>query len=200
MRKGLNLLVMAALYVMGTACGTAPGGQASEGQLASVPVVAPTEIPQSNVKNLSDIPAIVDATPTPATSISDCPVTQPQSPPFKAPPPYSASAPWPRYFWYGTEQLWTVIPANGTGSSVQKLLWWRQGYSWKDDPTPQLTVTGRRLDGPAPPLNAHEATNAFAEDIQSAMLVGADFPTPGCWEITGRLPHQQLSYVVWIEF
>jgi len=61
-----------------------------------------------------------------------------------------------------------------------------------------IAVTGRRLDAPAPPLNVSRATNAYAEDIQSAMLVRVDFPTPGCWEITGRYAGSELSFVVFV--
>jgi len=93
--------------------------------------------------------------------------------------------------------VWSALPHNPEGYT-QKVFWWRQGYSWKDEPEPQLSVTGRRLDTPAPPLNVSKATNAFAEDIQSAMLVGVDFPTLGCWEITGRIEGNELSFVVWV--
>jgi hypothetical protein len=54
------------------------------------------------------------------------------------------------------------------------------------------------LDAEAPPLSVSRATNAFAEDIQSAMLVGVDFPALGCWEITGRYADAQLRFVVWV--
>ena len=80
----------------------------------------------------------------------------------------------------------------------QKLFWWRQGYDWRAEPQPPLTVTGRQIDGSAPPLVASKATNAFADDIGSAMLVGVDIPTTGCWEITGHLKGAALSFVVWI--
>lgn len=130
---------------------------------------------------------------------ANCPVTQPPELPFTPPPPYRPTAPWAGSFWYGTHLLWTQVPGDGTWSGpTQKVFWWREGYSWKEDPTPQLTVTGRRLDAPAPTLSASTATNAFAEDIQSAMLVGVDFPTSGCWEITGKVADAELSFVVWI--
>jgi hypothetical protein len=54
------------------------------------------------------------------------------------------------------------------------------------------------LDASAPPLHASKATNAFAHDIQSAMLVGVDVPTAGCWEITGRYGGHELSFTVWV--
>jgi len=138
-------------------------------------------------------------------------VTQPPDPPFTPPEPYGA--PLEGEFWLGSPALWTSLPADGawcdlplhdlasgqTGSQAgytQKLAWWREGYDWQAEPEPDLTVTGRRLDGEAPPLMASKATNAYAADIGSAMLVGVDVPTAGCWEITGRYGEQELSFVI----
>lgn len=45
---------------------------------------------------------------------------------------------------------------------------------------------------------ASSATNAFASDIGSAMLVGVGIPAAGCWQITGRIKGAELSFVVWV--
>jgi hypothetical protein len=134
-----------------------------------------------------------------------CLVTPPPGPPFTPPPPYSPQAP-AGYAWYGTQSLWTAIPDTGVwyglpqhpGGYTQKLAWWRKGYDWRAEPQPKLTVSGRRLDAPAPPFKFSDATNAFAEDIGSAMLIGVDIPTLGCWEVTGQYVGRELSYVVWV--
>jgi hypothetical protein len=105
-------------------------------------------------------------------------------------------------FWYGTPALWTLLRPDGTwsglpyqdGAYTQKVFWWSQGYDWKSP----LTLTGRRIDGPAPPIRASTATNAFAEDIGSSILVGVEIPAGGCWEITGRLKGKELHFVVWV--
>ena len=136
---------------------------------------------------------------------ASCPVTKPQQVVFIPPPP-NHTYPGLGEFWYGADALWTAIPNNGIWAALphnpegytQKVFWWRKGYFWKDEPLPPLFVTGRRLDAPAPPLNVSSATNAFAEDIQSAMLVGVDFPTLGCWKITGCYAQDELSFVVWV--
>jgi hypothetical protein len=30
------------------------------------------------------------------------------------------------------------------------------------------------------------------------MLVGVDFPTLGCWKITGKYAGAELSFVIWV--
>lgn len=147
-----------------------------------------------------------DSTEVPNHAPSNCPVTLPQDPRFIPPPPYPVYAASADHFWYGTDSLWTLLPIKGVWSGLahnpqgyrQKVFWWRKGYFWRDEPEPELSVTGRRLNASAPALYVSKATNAFAEDIQSAMLVGVDFPTVGCWEITGRYAGARLRFVVWV--
>lgn len=135
-----------------------------------------------------------------------CPVTQPPEPRFVPPEPYSPGGPHVSQFWYGANALWTAVGYDGTWRALphnptgytQKVFWWREGYIPAEAPQPELTVTGKRLDGEAPPLIASRATNAYASDIGSAMLVGVDVPTLGCWEITGEYKGHTLSFVVWV--
>jgi hypothetical protein len=137
---------------------------------------------------------------------AECPVTVPQDPPFIAPAPYSPGSPFESYFWYGSNSLWTNLPKDGVWYALphnpegytQKIFWWREGYIWNEEPQPDLTVTGERLDASAPPLIASKATNAYAGDIGSAMLVGVDIPTLGCWKFTGKYADAELSFVVWV--
>lgn len=140
-----------------------------------------------------------------ADDSTTCPVTKRPDPRFIPPSPFPE---WPTLgeFWYGAAELWTAVPEDGEWRGLphnehgytQKIFWWSKDYFWLDDPQPPLVVTGRRLDTDAPPLKVSPATNAFADDIQSAMLVGVDFPTTGCWEITGRYQDAELSFVVWV--
>jgi hypothetical protein len=158
-----------------------------------------------------DLPAVVDVKSgrvlaESAASIVpwNCPITRPQSPPF-APPTLKPDLD-PGEFWHGSDGLWTAVRANGTWSHLpfdsrgytQKVFWWRKGYDVSKEPMPKLTVTGKRLDDIAPPFVVSGATNAFAADIGSAMLVGVKIPTAGCWEITGRYGPEELSFVVWV--
>jgi hypothetical protein len=73
--------------------------------------------------------------------------------------------------------------------------WWRLGYDWRTEPIPKLKVTGKRLDSPAPPLEA-TATNVLGP--LPYMMVGMNIPTLGCWEVTGRYDDDELTFVVWV--
>lgn len=145
-------------------------------------------------------------TPEAAGPPASCPVTRPPEPPFLAPEPYAAEAPWPGMVWYGSAALWTVIPTDGVWAGLpdnptgytQKIVWWREGYDWQSEPQPALTMRAERLDEPAPPVEVSHASNAFAEDMGSAIMTGIDFPTLGCWQISGTYRKTSLSFVVWL--
>jgi hypothetical protein len=159
----------------------------------------------------TDVPDTVSLTETARTESAaaippaDCPVTIVQDPQFTPPPPYSDLG-FEGYFWYGSNSLWTTVPDTGIWTDLphdlhgytQKLPWWRAGYVWNEEPEPDLRLMGERLDAPAPPLTASEASNAYAADIGSAMMVGMKIPTPGCWKITGTYNDAELSFVVWV--
>jgi hypothetical protein len=96
------------------------------------------------------------------------------------PPAPKSALPPAGEFWYGSPALWTSPPRDGAwrglpyqnGAYTQKVFWWGRDYDWKSP----LTVTGVRTDGSAAPLRASAATNAFAEDIGSSILVGVEIP------------------------
>lgn len=112
-------------------------------------------------------------------------------------------------FWFGTEKLWTALPADGTWRSwtalqpddfvySNKFAWLRMhpAFSQKDG---QLTVTGKRLDGPAPSFTSSFDSNAFRRDDDNAWIITMiNIPTFGCWEITGHYKDQELTFTVWV--
>ena len=141
---------------------------------------------------------------------SACLTTLPPNPPFVPPPPYDEKPLHGSSFWYGTKELWTRLGTSGTwrglkpyssetGGLRQKVFWWSDGYNWVQNSKPDLIVTGRRLDGDAPAFANAKATNAYADDIGSAMLTGLDVPTHGCWEITAHYKGRTLTLVVLLE-
>ena len=137
--------------------------------------------------------AAVSATPAPTAPAPggappvgfDCPVTRPD--PALRPPPDAVGGTelLANQIWYGNEALWLILPADGVAHSG-KVMWWRTA-------TGLLAIAGRRLDGPAPPLAA-QIPDGYGETGFQA--TGVDFPTPGCWEVTGTVAQRVLRFVV----
>jgi hypothetical protein len=144
-------------------------------------------------------------TPLPEQPPDTCPITQPQNLVFAPPEPYSSTAPYGN-FWYGTNDLWTSLQPDGRwyglphykGGYTQKVFWWREGYDMTKEPQPQITVSGRRLDGDEPTFEHTGGTNGYHVDMGQFMLTGVEVPAAGCWEITGRYGQAELSFVVWV--
>jgi hypothetical protein len=133
-----------------------------------------------------------------APASASCLATRPPGRPFVPPAPYPPTPP-PLYgdvFWYGSDGLWTWLEADGTARRSDKSFWWRDGYDWQTEPSPRLLVMARRLDAVAPEVRISDATNGFRDDIGAFMLTGLDFPTGGCWEVTGHYRDQRLRFVV----
>jgi hypothetical protein len=137
-----------------------------------------------------------------------CPATRPPDPPFVPPAPYPLEPPSvvvEDKVWYGTNQLWTALNADGTWPMAKhnevrydKSFWWRQGYDWRTETEPALRVTGRRLDAPAPAVSISGATNGYEQFMGAFMLTGIELPAAGCWEITGHYHGSSLRFVVWV--
>jgi len=60
-----------------------------------------------------------------------------------------------------------------------------------------LFVTGRRLDGVAPPARAYIPRSY--DDYVGGMSLFLVFPAPGCWEVTGALADASLTFIVQVE-
>lgn len=59
----------------------------------------------------------------------------------------------------------------------------------------ELVITGQRLEGQAPPLEA-EASCCYPTRFQAS---GLYFPAAGCWKVTAKAAESELSFTVWIE-
>lgn len=195
----LVLVVGAAAMQLGIRPGS--GGQP--------PVLSTIQPVQSSHPSIGPSPSpSPDASPSgSATGGEACAVTRP-IPIFVPPSPFMASP--PAYYqsdWFGSAALWTMInhdgeiwkqsslPHNPDGLT-QKTFWWSADWPARAEPEPAITVVGTRLDGPGT-FTYSPGTNASA-DFGTAMLLGIDFPSPGCWQLTGRYRVAVLSYVVWI--
>ena len=148
---------------------------------------------RSRVAMMLAFPFFANCSTTESTAITEaCSVTTPNgnTPPGRLPDP--------RY--YGNGSLWTVLSPGGKvvfqppesgfplpdGPLSIKLPWWR-GVEGK------LTIQGRRLDAPAPPLKAMIPEGYGNSGFQASGLI---FPTTGCWEVTGRMGNTDLTFVI----
>jgi hypothetical protein len=139
-------------------------------------------------------PAVPTSTPLPAEILNDgCPVSQPNGavPPGERPEDASNVL--------GNGAIWVGLWPDGTvvfapdgpggveedGSLSMKFWWWR-GVEGR------LAITGRRLDGDAPPLQASIPDGYGDTGFQAT---GLTFATPGCWEVTGRVGDASLTFV-----
>jgi hypothetical protein len=69
-------------------------------------------------------------------------------------------------------------------------------WGWRRAVRGQLRIEGRRLDEPAPPLRAQIPAGYGDFGFQSSALI---FPTPGCWEVTGRVGTASLTFVTLVQ-
>jgi hypothetical protein len=146
--------------------------------------------------------------PSAATVPAACAVTKPADPAFIPPKPY-ASTPGPDSFWWGSEKLWTYLPADGTWSGLphytpddptyrQKLFFCRKGFNAQRERRPNLLLTGTRLDQPAPPLMSDRANAGWQDPNQPFIVIAINLPTSGCWQITAHYRSEDLTFVVWV--
>lgn len=104
--------------------------------------------------------------------------------------------------WFGSEELAVMLPHYGIWSVTKedhliaiKLFWRSAGF--EPGMETGLDVSVRNVNDPEQTAVVTRPTNAYAQDLGGwAMLVGIDFPGPGCWEITGAYEEQTLSFVV----
>jgi hypothetical protein len=101
--------------------------------------------------------------------------------------------------WYGNGALATQLWMWGEGTVVipPDLVQRDQAlgplkWAWYRHHRGDLSVEGRRLDAPAPPLRADVSAGYGDAGFQPVALT---FPTAGCWEVTGRVGDARLTLV-----
>jgi hypothetical protein len=196
MRRAAPAALLVAVCLALVAC--APPASGSRGAAAAA------------AGNAAPKATVTTTTPKVATGRASCLTTRPPQPSFVPPKPYRATPP-PLYggFWYGSDELWTLLQADGTWQMARdkdglfdKGFWWRAGFDPRREQTPRLTLSARRLDLPGQEIAASSgrAANGWRDDddIGAFMLTGIELPAAGCWEITGHYHARELSFVVWV--
>jgi hypothetical protein len=184
---GVAAVIVVAVAAIGVAGGPGPsrggvGGPGSTGVATPLPTAS----------------AAVAGTSGPCRMTLPVPAFVPPQPYPPVPPPVYTSG------WYGDTHLWTMLDVKGeTWASLpsseagfgQKTFWWSTDWDSRIDFQPAITVTGRQLDGDGRFSTDGRGTNA-SFDLGTAMLVGVDVPTLGCWELTARYRDASLTIVV----
>jgi len=105
---------------------------------------------------------------------------------------------------FGNDSLAAVLPENGKfifkpGGpgfvDADGALGIKVGWDLRKKGT--LLVTGRRLDGVARPARAY-IPRAY-DNYAGGMSLFLVFPTPGCWEVTGSLADESLTFIVQVQ-
>ena len=126
--------------------------------------------------------------------------------------PVTIGHPVPRTVWW-RDLLFGSVSAFGNGS-----LWvgglWPDGVviMTRDDVGPDgrlsmkfgwyrltngyLAITGRRLDAPAPPASGLTFPGDYG--LTGFNASGVNFPTEGCWQVTGRVGRVALTFVAFV--
>lgn len=140
----------------------------------------------------------------PAFGAPVCAVTQPPHQVFVPPQPYDA-VPYPGSFYFGSDDFWTILPANGVWGTRHhesayargNIVWFSKGYSYVSGQESRLKVEARKLDGSNQSLHGERATNGFLPDSQQSFLLDdIEFPSTGCWQITAQFRGQELKFTL----
>lgn len=131
----------------------------------------------------------------PTSTPASCPVTLPNG--NEPAEPQSGSN-------FGNGKLWTTLWPDGVinirPSDVSADGSFGVKWPWLHAPdvTGPLTIAGRRLDAPAPALQSTipDGYGHTPVGFQPSAIV---FPTPGCWQVTGKMADTSLTFEVLLQ-
>lgn len=111
--------------------------------------------------------------------------------PYSATPPSDSSTTAFTTTWYGQDRVWAGLDPLHQGE-------WYAGDSgnrtfWRWFVPGRLTVKGKRLDAPAPPMRASVLLLDGGQGYEAITLL---FPVAGCWEVTGTVAKKVLRFTV----
>ena len=133
--------------------------------------------------------------PTDPPPANTCPITEPE---WLKPPEDAAVLNEPQFGYYivnADRSMWAS--AWWTGQAEFPLRATEDGnkVGWFRPAGATLEITGKRLDAPSPPMEAHVPC-CYPTRFQSS---GLYFPAEGCWEVTARAAESELIFVVRVE-
>lgn len=129
-----------------------------------------------------------------STEAGYCPVTEPA---WVKPPEDAAVLNDPEYGHYFVNEDASIMASAGWTKDEEYRRVRRDGVKvgWFRPVGASLDVTAHRLDGDAPPFEAHIPC-CYPTRFQSS---GLFFPTEGCWEVIAKAADSVLSFIVRID-
>jgi hypothetical protein len=102
---------------------------------------------------------------------------------------YGHGSLWVGALWPHGVVIITPDDIDPDGQLSMKFGWYRliSGY---------LTITGRRLDAPAPPASGQTFPGSYG--LTGFNASGVIFPSEGCWQVTGRAGRAALTFVTFV--
>lgn len=112
----------------------------------------------------------------PTEPVRDVPPDDPSADPFGSGP------------WYLNEDrsIWAAWQPLVSGKAGNRIMWIKP-------PGLKIRITGRRLDGDAPPFEVERNSAYLSKGFEPNRLY---FPVPGCWEVTATSGEEELVFVV----
>jgi len=187
-----RLIVVAALAVgmsvavpgcTGGTAGTAAGPAAVTGPGRGSPGIAPAG---SARQPASQAPGSPGRGPVPAS----CPVTVPR----QARQPADASD---GLRWYGNAAVWVLLSVSGVlGSDPQQQWPYSSKVPWWRTVPGVLTIRARPVGGPVAGFRADVPSGYDPTGFQPS---GLYWQRLGCWQVTGTIAGQALTFTVWVK-
>jgi hypothetical protein len=134
------------------------------------------------------------ANPVTMADAARCPTSKPSPEPAELANTIFASA-----VAIGNGKLWVAQQADGVIRADSQMIDKDGAISWKFGwfrvAAGELTITGRRVDAPAPPLRSEVPSGYGDAGFQPS---GVYFPTEGCWEVSGHVGTTTLTFVTFV--
>jgi hypothetical protein len=120
---------------------------------------------------------------------ASCPVTVPR----QARQPTAASD---GLRWYGDAAVWVLLSASGVlGTDPQQRPWYSKVPWWRIVPG-VLTIRARPVGGRVAGFHADVPSGYDPTGFQPS---GLYWPRLGCWQVTGAIAGQSLTFTVWVK-
>ena len=186
-----RLIVAAALAVgISVAVPGCTGGTATTGA-GPATIAGPSRGSPANVPAESARQPVSHAPGSPGLVPASCPVTVPR----QARQPAGADA-GPGLRWYGNSAVWVLLSVSGVLGTDAQQRPWSSKVPWWRTVAGVLMISARPVGRPVAGFRADVPSGYEPTGFQPA---GLYWPRLGCWQVTGTVTGQALTFTVWVK-